>query len=115
MHINDLLATAVKRGASDLHMKVGSFPMLRIDGTLLPANQEKRLDPQDMEGISATLLNPVQRQKFEKTQEVDVAYACRAWAASAATCSSSAARSAWSSASFRRGCPQSTSCSCRRC
>ena len=34
MHINDLLATAVKRGASDLHMKVGSFPMLRIDGTL---------------------------------------------------------------------------------
>ena len=50
MHINDLLATAVKRGASDLHMKVGSFPMLRIDGTLLPANQEKRLDPQDMEG-----------------------------------------------------------------
>ena len=55
MHINDLLATAVKRGASDLHMKVGSFPMLRIDGTLLPANQEKRLDPQDMEGIAATL------------------------------------------------------------
>jgi twitching motility protein PilT len=75
MHINDLLATAVKRGASDLHMKVGSFPMLRIDGTLLPANQEKRLDPQDMEGIAATLLNPVQRQKFEKSQEVDVAYA----------------------------------------
>ena len=75
MHINDLLATAVKRGASDLHMKVGSFPMLRIDGTLLPANQEKRLDPQDMEGIASTLLNPVQRQKFEKSLEVDVAYA----------------------------------------
>ena len=54
MHINDLLATAVARGASDLHMKVGSFPMLRIDGTLLPANQEKRLAAEDMEGVAAS-------------------------------------------------------------
>jgi twitching motility protein PilT len=75
MHINDLLATAVKRGASDLHMKVGSFPMLRIDGTLMPATQEKRLDPVDMENMAATLLNPEQRAKYDKSQEVDVAYA----------------------------------------
>jgi len=75
MHINDLLATAVKRGASDLHMKVGSFPMLRIDGTLMPATQEKRLDPVDMEGMAATLLNAEQRAKYDKSQEVDVAYA----------------------------------------
>jgi twitching motility protein PilT len=75
MHINDLLATAVKRGASDLHMKVGSFPMLRIDGTLVPATQEKRLDPVDMENMAATLLNPDQRTKYDKSQEVDVAYA----------------------------------------
>jgi twitching motility protein PilT len=75
MHINDLLATAVKRGASDLHMKVGSFPMLRIDGTLVPATQEKRLDPLDMENMAATLLSPEQRAKYDKSQEVDVAYA----------------------------------------
>jgi twitching motility protein PilT len=75
MHINDLLATAVKRGASDLHMKVGSFPMLRIDGTLVPATQEKRLDPVDMENMASTLLNPEQRAKYDKSQEVDVAYA----------------------------------------
>ena len=49
MHINDLLATAVARGASDLHMKVGSFPMLRIDGTLTPATETKRLEKADME------------------------------------------------------------------
>src|SRR5262249_44865227 len=75
MHIHDLLATPVKRGASDLHMKVGSFPMLRIDGTLVPATQEKRLDPVDMENMAATLLNPDQRAKYDKSQEVDVAYA----------------------------------------
>ena len=75
MHINDLLATAVSRGASDLHMKVGSFPMLRIDGTLMPATETKRLDKADMEGVAATLLNPEQRDKFHKNLEVDVAYA----------------------------------------
>ena len=77
MHINDLLATAVSRGASDLHMKVGSFPMLRIDGTLTPATETKRLDKADMEGVAATLLNPEQAEKFRKNLEVDVAYACR--------------------------------------
>ena len=75
MHINDLLATAVARGASDLHMKVGSFPMLRIDGTLMPATETKRLDKTDMEGVAATLLNAEQADKFRKNLEVDVAYA----------------------------------------
>jgi twitching motility protein PilT len=75
MHINDLLATAVARGASDLHMKVGSFPMLRIDGTLMPATETKRLDKADMEAVAATLLNMEQREKFRKQLEVDVAYA----------------------------------------
>jgi twitching motility protein PilT len=75
MHINDLLAAAVSRGASDLHMKVGSFPMLRIDGTLTPATETKRLDKADMEGVAATLLNPEQAEKFRKNLEVDVAYA----------------------------------------
>jgi twitching motility protein PilT len=75
MHINDLLATAVARGASDLHMKVGSFPMLRIDGTLMPATETKRLDKADMETVAGTLLNPEQADKFRKNLEVDVAYA----------------------------------------
>ena len=75
MHINDLLATAVARGASDLHMKVGSFPMLRIDGTLMPATETKRLDKADMDAVAASLLSPEQRDKFQKQLEVDVAYA----------------------------------------
>ena len=32
MHVNDLLKIAVERGASDLHLKVGSFPMMRVRG-----------------------------------------------------------------------------------
>ena len=34
MHVNELLKIAVERGASDLHLKVGSFPMLRLRGGL---------------------------------------------------------------------------------
>ena len=36
MHINDLLKTATDRGASDLHLKVGSHPVIRVDGRLMP-------------------------------------------------------------------------------
>ena len=36
MHINDLLKIATERGASDLHLKVGSHPVIRVDGRLLP-------------------------------------------------------------------------------
>jgi len=43
MHINDLLKIAVERKASDLHLKVGAFPVIRVDGTLLPLADMRRL------------------------------------------------------------------------
>ena len=44
MHVNDLLTIAVTSGASDLHLKVGSYPMMRVRGSLVPASEDKRLD-----------------------------------------------------------------------
>ena len=43
MNINDLLKIAVERKASDLHLKVGSHPVIRIDGELTPLAELKRL------------------------------------------------------------------------
>ena len=43
MHINDLLKVACDRGASDLHLKVGSHPVIRVDGHLSPLVEMKRL------------------------------------------------------------------------
>ena len=43
MHINDLLKIASERKASDLHLKVGSHPVLRINGELIPLVETKRL------------------------------------------------------------------------
>src|SRR5689334_25229412 len=74
MHVNDLLKIAVEHGASDLHLKVGSYPMMRVRGELVPATDSKRLDHEDVVAMSATVMSTVQRQKFKDTQEVDLAY-----------------------------------------
>jgi twitching motility protein PilT len=74
MHVNDLLKIAVDCGASDLHLKVGSYPMLRVGGTLVTALEDKRLDHEDLVAMSATIMSNSQRQKFKDAQEVDLAY-----------------------------------------
>jgi twitching motility protein PilT len=74
MHVNDLLKIAVETGASDLHLKVGSYPMMRVRGTLAPAMEDKRLDHEDVVAMSAAIMSTAQRQKFKETQEVDLAY-----------------------------------------
>src|SRR3954464_12365773 len=74
MHVNDLLKVAVDAGASDLHLKVGSFPMMRVRGTLAPATEEKKLDHEDVIAMSAAIMSTTQRQKFKESQEVDLAY-----------------------------------------
>jgi len=74
VHVNDLLKIAVERGASDLHIKVGSYPMIRIRGALEPGTVEKRLDHEDVVAMSAAVMSTTQREKFKDAQEVDLAY-----------------------------------------
>jgi twitching motility protein PilT len=74
MHVNDLLKMAVEKGASDLHLKVGSYPMARIHGHLSPINDEKQLGHEDLVEMAASIMSTAQRQKFKDTQEVDLAY-----------------------------------------
>jgi twitching motility protein PilT len=74
VHVNDLLKISVERGASDLHLKAGSYPMMRVRGELIPVSQEKRLDHDEMEAITATVLPTALREKFKDSHEVDLAY-----------------------------------------
>jgi len=74
MHVNDLLKIAVERGASDLHLKAGSYPMMRIRGELTPVSQDRRLDHEEMMAISAAVLPTSLREKFKESHEVDLAY-----------------------------------------
>ena len=74
MNINQLLQTAVASGASDLHLKVGSYPMMRVNGTLVVASEEKRMDRNDTEAFAQAILGPEHVEKFKKNQDVDLAY-----------------------------------------
>jgi len=74
MQINDLLRIAVASGASDLHLKVGSYPMMRVTGTLVVAAEAKRLDREDTEAMADSIFTPNAREKFRAVQEVDLAY-----------------------------------------
>jgi twitching motility protein PilT len=74
MHINELLKIAVTSGSSDLHLKVGSYPMMRINGSLVVASEEKRLDRPDTEAMAHAIFTPDHLEKFRRSQEVDLAY-----------------------------------------
>jgi twitching motility protein PilT len=74
IHVNDLLKIAVEAKASDLHIKVGSYPMMRVRGALVPATEEKRLDHEDTVSMAATVMSTQQRQKFKDALEIDLAY-----------------------------------------
>src|SRR3990170_6269013 len=74
MHINDLLKIASERKASDLHLKVGSHPVLRINGELIPLVETKRLMQEDTIAMAFSIMSNRQKQKFKDNLEVDLAY-----------------------------------------
>jgi twitching motility protein PilT len=74
MNLNDLLKITVERRASDLHLKVGVPPILRIDGRLAPLETEKRLTQEDAVAIAFGIMNAAQKTKFKEKNELDMAY-----------------------------------------
>jgi twitching motility protein PilT len=74
MNVNDLLKIAVERKASDLHLKVGSHPVLRIDGHLTPLPELKRLMQEDTIAMAFSMMNARQKQRFKDEFEIDIAY-----------------------------------------
>ncbi len=74
MNIDNLLAIAIERKASDLHLKVGNYPHLRIDGELVPLTEFARVNPEDMLNMAFSMMNNRQKQKLKETTELDMAY-----------------------------------------
>ena len=74
MHINDLLKLSTDRGASDLHLKVGSYPVIRVNGKLMPMTDQKRLMQEDSIAMAFSIMSARQKQKFKDHFEIDMAY-----------------------------------------
>src|SRR5216110_2339296 len=71
-----ILHTAVDRGASDVHLKVGRPPIVRFDGDLGPLEGFPLLDALELEDL-VTVVGGSSRSRlgmFEKTGELDTAY-----------------------------------------
>ncbi len=74
MNINDLLKLAVERKASDLHLKVGSHPVIRVDGALQGMSDLKRLMQEDTISMAYSIMNARQKQRFKEELDIDIAY-----------------------------------------
>ncbi|MEW6007804.1 MAG: PilT/PilU family type 4a pilus ATPase [bacterium] len=76
--IEELLALMVEAKASDLFVKVGSPPTIRVTGRLANLQSEKwkerRLTPQETESFAYSVMNEKQRKNFEERMEQDLAY-----------------------------------------
>ena len=74
MHVNDLLKIAALHGASDLHIKAGSYPVMRLRGELVNISEDQRLTHEDVVTMTATVMSRLHTEKFKDAQEVDLAY-----------------------------------------
>jgi twitching motility protein PilT len=73
MNIKKALEEMINQGASDLHLKAGLPPVVRVDGTLKHLSSE-RPSPKDLEDVASQILTPAQKERFTKSREVDFAF-----------------------------------------
>jgi twitching motility protein PilT len=74
LKIDDLLRIACSHNASDLHLKVGAFPVMRIGGELHPVENAPRLKPEDTLDMAFSMMSNRQKQRFKEVSEVDIGY-----------------------------------------
>jgi twitching motility protein PilT len=74
MELAEILTVAVKARASDIHIKTGLPPVVRIDGKLRPIPNAHRLSSDVVMAMAQSMMNPRQKQQFEENYEIDLSY-----------------------------------------
>ncbi len=74
MNLDQLLREMSDRGASDLHVKVGSPPGFRIDGTIVPQTQYGNLNGEQTEALAREIVSEDQWQEFCATGDLDLGH-----------------------------------------
>jgi twitching motility protein PilT len=75
VHIDDLLRMLVESEASDLHLRVGEPPVMRVHGLLRRVQGMAPLTDRDMYDTLYVILNEDRRTRFEQNMELDMSYA----------------------------------------
>ena len=74
VHVDELFRLTARMEASDIHLKVGRPPVLRIHGELVYQDSYDPLEAEDMQRLYEQVTNPQQRQHFERELELDLSY-----------------------------------------
>ena len=74
MELKEILKVAIKSGASDIHLKMGLPPLFRVDGALVPLRDGERITLEEIKAMAFSMMNPVQKARFEDQREADLAY-----------------------------------------
>jgi twitching motility protein PilT len=85
LNLPALLKAMSDKGASDLHITVGSPPRLRIDGDLVKLQTEP-LTPVDTKQLCYSVMNDAQKLRFEEDLEIDFSFGIRGMARFRANC-----------------------------
>ncbi len=72
--IDDLLRMAMSFGASDLHLRAGSFPVIRVNGELRPVSGVNRLTQDETLEMAFSMMSNRQKLHFKDAYEVDIGY-----------------------------------------
>jgi twitching motility protein PilT len=75
--LTDLMNVLIDSGGSDLHIKAGEPPVIRVHGDLVRLEQYPRLTPEDTKELMYSILAPDQRATFETELELDTAFQIR--------------------------------------
>jgi twitching motility protein PilT len=74
MDIKQLLSVVKERRASDLHLKVGNHPILRVNGKLQPLTDMPALSADGIQILIESMMTDDQIQTFRERLEMDFAY-----------------------------------------
>lgn len=74
MNIQQLLDLTIQRNASDLHLSVGSPPILRIHGELIAVPGESPSTPEQVESLINPLLSDYQKNIYQQEFELDFSF-----------------------------------------
>lgn len=72
--LHNILKAAHKFKASDIHLKVGVPPILRVDGRLYPFKDHPRLGVETLKEIADSMMGPAQKEYLNDFHEVDLGY-----------------------------------------
>jgi twitching motility protein PilT len=74
MEIDELLKVAIERDASDLHLKAGNHPIVRVHGALIPLTGFPRLTSKDTQELGDQLMTDYQKARLREDFDLDLAY-----------------------------------------